>query len=288
MIYITNEKFSINYNKFKKICPFYVKVSTEALKENKVHFEEKRNSDKGHKNIYDIVIDYMNETIKKSQSNNGLIKCNWDYDNKNKMLIQTMDKLYTMKQIGFDITNYMYTFDDKLVEINVMKLLDIMAADTSFLDLGYASYEIDRELNNRGYKISSTLDCSVLFDIMEDSMFNSLYPLKILENDNVYNSEDGTYQMSVFNTEHKMSTNTYAEFLQYNANQLMTYIIFKYIDKLKNEGTDKVNFIGYMETSIYFKIKTSAEDIIKSVFDQEYITKAFGRFVKVRPLIRTI
>ena len=283
MIYIGKDDMQ-SWSRFKRdMVLLNITMSVDAIQVRLEQFKHKMKEDKKHKEIYATIIDYLERTLKIVQKNElHNIDNSWDYDAATKTLYSTGDELLNVKEMGLDCTDFMFELHESIMEINTMPVQDMVAAATCYRDLGKFPYEVDNELNEMGCGLASTIDSEKIYNIFGKNIYNELYPLRIDNNDSYFDKTMITF----LGTERKMATDTYAEYLKYNTDQVMTNMIYKYIQDITNSEKKQVKFIGMMETSIYFKLYQLSTERVKEIFDQDIYIKAFGRNVKVKPLIR--
>lgn len=270
-----------SWSKFKSICPTFIDINIDAINVKIEWYKKAITNDKAHEKIYKVMIDYLKE-LSEAASKSGYIVCSWGYDDKNKCLVQLKQKLYNVKQLGLNVTDFMYEDNDYFLEVNTLPVIDMVTAATCYNDLGFAQYEVDNRLKDAGSGIATTVSSEEIYKIFGKDIYNELYQLRIDDNDFYFDKT----MISILGVEHKMSTDTYAEFLTYNANQVMTNMVYKYVSDLTNSETKKIQFIGILENSIYFRLNGLSNERVKEIFTQDCYVKAFGRNVKVTPIIR--
>lgn len=277
---VPNVTMANPYNKMDEIT---IVLNKELIKNDLDRLKE---FEKEPKNKYDkanikMLIAYLEKILKNIDEESAFEIC-WE-SRENIPHTYPVD-LINEKAYGIDICNYIeLSEDEKLVEMNMTDLADIIAFEIMSRDLGETHDTVEKLLSNCG--IIGFEPASLLTDYFKsngDQIFKLSKSMRIGETP-YYSYE--TKKMHDYFSSKEFKTKEYKEVVDYSCRYANTIVMNTIIKNSLHSGTE-IKVIMVNATNIAFVVSTTDEVNIKQNIIDEVSVRAFGRQFKIEPDIQ--
>ena len=274
-----------NGNKIDTTDIIKLHISSEMLDREMSRIEKMGSvikSDYDKKNI-SILTKYLNNIKKKMDENNDIEIC-WTPDG-------TMAKTYPISIINeraynFDTCNIIEIGDrQKIVEVNLTDLADIIAFEFMYRDLYETHDSIEELLKNCGiigYEDSSIL--TNLFKENGDNVYELSKSMKIWDTP-YYSYEDKTI-IDYFHMK-KFKKDTYKDVVEYSCKYAAFIILNKFIKNAMHVKMD-IKPIMLTPTHIAFMLNDVDDNIDISTIIEDVSIRVFGRKFVIKPNVTVL
>lgn len=268
------------YNKMEEIS---VSVNRDLINKDISRLKEMLDDTKNKYNKKNIkaLISYLNKLLKSILDDSTFEMC-WNTD---KDIPYTYPlNLINERLYGIDICNYIEVEEDeKLVQMNMTSLADIIAFELMSRDIGETHDSIEELLKDCG--IIGFEPASLLTDFFAsngDNMFELSKSMKI--EDTPYYSFDNKTVHDYFSSK-EFKTDKYRDVVSYSCKYANTIIANSIIKNCLHSNIN-IKLLMLNATDIVFIVKDTDEVNIKGNIIEEISIRTFGRRFKVEPDIQ--
>jgi len=270
-----------NMNKLlDKYGKVHVRLNSQAIKddiEKMKKLAEASNKKLYVKNCWRIV-DYLDRLGKVAKNEEEIrldFKYNGDFIESSPIDIRKIN--------GFNVqtTDYFDVMGKSVLTLDYSKLMDAMALDIGYLDLGYTTEEIEDKLKDVG--IVATYDSSDFGDLLEDNLYIVMCGLKI--EDSPYVSVDNKNMHDYFGDKVKDRVN-YLETLTKSSKKIMAIVAMDVLTEADKHSC-KIELAGVYEDSLVILVpdKCSVE-LLSEKLAQPQVIRLFGRKFLFKPEVQ--
>lgn len=278
--------YDFTYPNFTEAEPFTLKFSAELLDKDIAKIKEQLSKAKNKFNIANLkqILDYLTKTRKKVVD--GEVEIGWIY-NKNSMYTYPVE-LKTVTEYNIDATDYIELHNEKMIKLDFIDLIDIMAFEYIHRDLGYEHQDIENLLEKCG--ISGSVSTSIMTKFFEEESLSPFYlSLTAKMEDSPYidsvnrtiKSYFGTDEFDIRKIESKYNSvinKSSKMVLDVIANDIFTTCLKKDIE---------IKLVSIGETNITFIVKDDTDINIDELLENSTM-RIFGRNFEIKPDIRVL
>jgi hypothetical protein len=285
MIEIIQQKIDLGtlYNQISKMNEFSVKLNKELIAKDHERLQAMLASTKNRYDIANIkaILEYLEKLMKYTDDEANFEMC-WNV--KNDLAHSYPLDIINERVYGIDSCNYIeISGKEKLIEMNMTDLADMIAFEMMYKDLGETHNSIEELLKNCG--IIGIEKASLLTDMFKangDKVFELSKSMKIDETP--YYSHE-TKKVHDYFSSRDFRKDGYRDIVDYScriANTIILNTIYK------NATRYNINFklLVLNATDIAFMIETEDENTIKQNLLTDISVRIFGRRFKVEPLVQ--
>lgn len=285
MIEIIQQKVPANtlVNTFTKMDEVVINVNSELIKKD---IEKLKAMLSEPKNRYDAaniktLISYLDKLLKNILEDSTFEMC-WEV--KDNIPYSYPLNLINEKAYGIDICNYIEVAEnEKLVQMNMTDLADIIAFEIMARDLGETHESIEELLKDCG--IIGFEPSSLLTDFFKENGDNVYELSKSMKIDETpYYSYD-TKKVHDYFSSKEFKTKEYRDVVEYSCKYANTIIANTIIKNSLHCNID-IKLIMLNATNITFIVNATDEVSIKNSIIEEISVRAFGRRFKIEPDIQ--
>lgn len=220
---------------------------------------------------------YLENVILPNLNRYNRIKVKWYVDSDYRTRTAPI-QLVSMKWCGFDIIDYTYKTEERIVSLSYKNAWDAMAFVIAHEDLGVSMAEIEEVLTRRDCGILKINPEKKLEGLYDDNCYSDVNMMRIGETEYVDKYREGAAK-DYFGA--PVSEVTYKEILGSSIRKLMVAVITGILGGVPR---DKYNleFLGIFENTIYFNTNMSTPEI-EHVLAQSIAIRMFGRQFEFRP-----
>ena len=223
------------------------------------------------------IAEYLNKL--KKWANKGDINIIYRYDGK---FISSMPiEIRKFRDFNIQTTDYIYVKDKSVITLDYSKLMDAVALDIGYHDLGYTREEIEDELKDVGIVASNSSDC--LGKLLEENNYSTLYNLKIDDSD--YITPDRRRVNDYFGEAMKDRI-SYIETLDSSSRKIMSIIASDVLNEAMGNKYD-VQLVGVYEDSLVLLVPNELDikDVATNLAKTE-VLRLFGRKFAFEPKVQ--
>jgi len=223
------------------------------------------------------LVDYLKK-LNRVATQNDTINLEFKYNGK----FIVSDPIEVRKLDGFNVqtTDYFDLMGKYVMTLDYSNLINGLALELGYYDLGYSTDEIEEKLADIG--IVATYDSKDLGDLLEDSLYRTLYGLRI--EDSSYLAPDGK---SVYDYYGEKVTDriSYIGMLDSTARKTMAIITADVLTEALNNKYN-VELAGVYEDSLVLLIPSECNtEEVSSKLGQPEVARLFGRKFLFEPAI---
>lgn len=223
-------------------------------------------------------IEYLNKLIKKVK--NGKIELVWGLDDY--ILKSYPIEFRHIPEYNVEMADYIVTENKSMIRVAYPELLDIIALEVMYRDLGETFQSMEAKLKDIG--ITSIVNCNQLLRYFEDGAYILSKSLRV--GDSPYCSFDGRAISEYFGRK-EFKTGRYRECIEYSVQHALVLILGKLTEKLTlNNINYKICSIS--DSGIYIMSEDKVQydtNKIENVLKEDVVIRAFGRQFLVNPVI---
>ena len=186
------------------------------------------------------------------------------------------------KDFNIQTTDYFDLKSKSVITLDYSSLLDGIALEIGYYDLGFNMEEIEDKLKEVG--IVANYDIDVLGDIYERGLYGQLYGMRV--DDTPYLSVNGKDMHDYYGEKHK-GNKVYKNILDSTAKKTMGIIVHDILTEAKNIGAVgcKIELVGVYDDSLVILVdKECSEDSeIVNKLAQPQVVRMFGRKFLFKP-----
>jgi hypothetical protein len=272
---------------YKKMDEFGVTLNKQLIESDiqRLKSELTNSINKYDKMNINALITYLKKLLKNINENSEFELC-WDIDKEGLPYTYPL-QLINEKEYKINLCNYIELSDDeKLIEMDITELADIIAFEIMFKDLGETHESIEEELRNCsiiGFEPSSYL--TNIFKANNDNMYKLSKVMKI--DDTPYMNFETKKIHDYFNSKNFKST-SYKEVVDYSCKYAATIITDSILKRATNNGID-VKILMINATNIMLICKSGeSNQTLKDILIDSISIRTFGRRFMIEPDINII
>lgn len=215
---------------------------------------------------------YLIELERIMRNNNWHVKLKWMSDWNSKIMC-TPVTLRNFPSYGVNVTDYLITGKEKIVTVDLREVMDLLALELVFLDIGLDFDTIEKRLGGISQFRINSVDVLKKADVYEKGMYESAKTMKIERSHYLTDKGITSYFGELSNNKEK----TYRAAVENTSKDVIAQYVCSMI---KNSSNIELLSVG--ETHICFKTN---EDDIELIAGNVGIV-VFGRKFEVKPIIK--
>jgi hypothetical protein len=210
-----------------------------------------------------------------SRTEENTLEIIWTVDNE---LIRAYPfDLVHIPEYNIEMTDYISVGDEHLVRVSYRDVLEIIALDMMYRELGETLQSMEEKLSNIGITvINPSIELTKHF---EDNALNLSKILRI--SDSSYCSADGREIYDYFGQK-TFKCDYYRDVVGYSVKRALTIITSSIIRVLNSHGI-KYKLCSISESGIYFI--TDSDEELDKIISESAVVRAFGRKFEVKPKV---
>lgn len=257
-----------------------VKLNHQAIKDDIEKIKEI--AEASNKKIYVKncwrIVDYLDK-LGKVAKNEDAINLAFKYNGK---FIES-SPIEVRKIHGFNVqtTDYFDVMGKSVLTLDYSKLIDAMALDIGYIDMGYTDKEIEDRLKDIG--IVATYDSDELGDLLDEKVYSILYGLKI--DDSPYVSADNKSMYDYFG-EQIRDRISYMGSLDSSSRKTMTIVAMDVMTEAMKHSCN-IELAGIYEDSLVILVpdECNTEELSEKLA-QPQVIRLLGRKFLFKPIIQ--
>lgn len=217
--------------------------------------------------------DYLSKFYNKSKS--GKFEMTWELDDH---ILKTYPlELMHIPEYNIEMTDYIKITDGRLIRINYHDMIEIIAFEIMYRDLGETLQSMEEKLSDLG--ITGVHPSYRIMQYIEDSPYDMSKIFKI--GSSPYYVQDIDAIFEYFNTK-RFKAEYYRECVEYSVKHALAIITKRLLEKFVAFNAE-YKLCAVSDSGIYIITPASDVNINNIILNESVIVRAFGRHFEVKP-----